>query len=344
MAPRPRRDRPSIRDVARAAGVSTTTASDALTGRGRCSAETRARVVWHAEQLEYRPNPSARHMRSRSTGIVAMIARIESPAAYAPAELEFLTRIAGEISNTSWDLGYFPTLVPPAATTASLDRLPLEAMIVIDPIGDDPLCAALDEREIPYVCVRPNEALRDSGRCGWVDNDIQPLTRKMLDQLVCRGGGEAVVLTTEGQQRYLTDPVDAFQRWVVDTDNRGRVVSLPADVSPIECYEEVLSICSDASVDVLLIAAEILAGPTLQAVHRSGRRVPDDLQVVAAADGLYARTTIPALTCVDMCPEAVGRAAVEIMHAMLTEPSAPPRSRVIDGQIRWRGSTVPPSA
>ena len=324
MAPRHRRDRPSIRDVARAAGVSTTTASDALTGRGRCSAETRARVAWHAERLEYRPNPSARNMRSRSTGIVAMMARIESPAAYAPAELEFLTRIAGEISNAAWDFGYFPMLVPPTATTESLDRLPLEAMVIIDPIGDDPLCAALDEREIPYVCVRPDDALRESGRCGWVDNDIQPLTRTVLDRLAHRGGG------------------DAFQRWVAETDNRGRVVSLPADVSPIECYDAVLSICSDAGVDVLFIAAEILAGPALQAVHRSGRRVPDDLQVVAAADGLYARTTIPALTCVDMCPDAMGRAAVEIMHAMLTEPSAPPGSRIIDGQIRWRASTIQP--
>lgn len=342
MAPRHLRDRPSIRDVARAAGVSTTTASDALTGRGRYSEETRARVARHAEQLGYRPNPSARNMRWRSTGIVAMMARIESPAAYAPAELEFLTRIAGEISNAAWDFGYFPMLVPPAATTVELDRLPLEAMIVIDPIGDDPLCAALDEREIPYVCARPNQQLRESGRCGWVDNDIRLVTRMVLDRLVRRG--EVLMLTTEGQQRYLTEPVDAFRRWVCETGGRGRVVSLPADVSPLRCYDEVLAICSDGGVDVLYIAAEILAGPALQAVHQSGRRVPDDLQVIAASDGLYARTSIPALTCVDLRPDAVGRAAVEIMHAMLTAPSAAPGSRIVDGQIHWRASTLPPAA
>jgi DNA-binding LacI/PurR family transcriptional regulator len=176
-----------------------------------------------------------------------------------------------------------------------------------------------------------------------VDNDIQPLTRTMLDQLAYRGGGEAVMLATEGQQRYLADPTDAFQRWVAETGRRGRVVLLPADVSPLQCYEEVRSICSGTDVDVLYIAAEILAGPALQAVYQSGRRVPDDLQVVAASDGLYARTAIPPLTCVDVCPDDVGRAAVAIMHEMITTPADPPGSRMVDGKIRWRGSTMPPS-
>jgi DNA-binding LacI/PurR family transcriptional regulator len=319
--------------VAHAAGVSTTTASDALNGRGRCSPETRERVAWHAEKLGYRANPSARSMRSQSTGIVAVMARIEREATWSAGDLEFLTRITQEISTVAWDLGYFPTLVPNAATIESLARLPLEGMVVIDPIGVDPVCGLLDDREIPYVCVSPDNEL--SERCSWVDNDAQATTRSLLEQLTV---SNALMVATESRQRYLTDPVTAFQQWSAETGNDGRVLLLPSDCDAQRCYDDVLAACSQ--VDLLCIAAEIHAAPTLHAVRKAGLSVPGDLQIVAASDGLYARSAMPPLTCVDLMPEALGRAATEMLDSLIADPAAPPSSLIVDGQIRWRSSTV----
>lgn len=323
--------------MARAAGVSTTTASDALNGRGRCSPETRERVVRLAEKLGYRANPSARSMRSQSTGIVAVMARIEREATWSAGDLEFLTRITQEISTVAWDLGYFPTLVPSTATLESLARLPLEGMVVIDPIGIDPVCVLLDDREIPYVCVSPDDDMRGVGRCSWVDNDAQALTRSLLDALPRRGGRAALMVATESHQRYLTDPVAAFRRWVDDTGNEGRVLLLPSDSDTTTCYDQVLSACMSGSVDLLYIAAEILAAPTLHAVRQAGLSVPGDLQIVAASDGLYARSAMPALTCIDLMPEELGRAATEMLDGLLA--GADPTCLIVDGQIRWRSST-----
>src|SRR6185436_18711691 len=53
---------PTIRDVARLAGVARTTASDALQGRGRVSEATRARVEAAAAALRYRPHAGARDL------------------------------------------------------------------------------------------------------------------------------------------------------------------------------------------------------------------------------------------------------------------------------------------
>src|SRR2546423_12380002 len=52
----PGRSGPTIHDVARAAGVSIGTASQALNGRGKMRPETRERVREAAARLEYRPN------------------------------------------------------------------------------------------------------------------------------------------------------------------------------------------------------------------------------------------------------------------------------------------------
>jgi DNA-binding LacI/PurR family transcriptional regulator len=59
-----RADEPvTILTVAREAGVSKTTASDALRGSGRVSEATRETVAQVARRLGYAPNGSARHLR-----------------------------------------------------------------------------------------------------------------------------------------------------------------------------------------------------------------------------------------------------------------------------------------
>ena len=71
--PRTRVPTPTIRDVARAAGVSVGTASKALNGRGRLRPETRQRVRAEAERLEFRPNDLIKSLLRGRTFTVGLI-------------------------------------------------------------------------------------------------------------------------------------------------------------------------------------------------------------------------------------------------------------------------------
>jgi LacI family transcriptional regulator len=69
----PPRGAPTIKDLARAAGVSIGTASKALNGAGRLRQETRDKVLATARALGYRPNDLAQSLhraRSRTIGII----------------------------------------------------------------------------------------------------------------------------------------------------------------------------------------------------------------------------------------------------------------------------------
>jgi LacI family transcriptional regulator len=57
----------TIRDVAKRAGVSVTTASYALNETGNIGTDTRKRVLQAAEDLNYHPNAFARHLKQRKT-------------------------------------------------------------------------------------------------------------------------------------------------------------------------------------------------------------------------------------------------------------------------------------
>ncbi len=62
----------TLHDVARHAGVSIKTVSNVVNGLGRVSAATRERVLASIAQLDYRPNLSARSLRSGRTGVIGL--------------------------------------------------------------------------------------------------------------------------------------------------------------------------------------------------------------------------------------------------------------------------------
>lgn len=65
--------RPTLRDVAKLAGVSVATASKALNGRDQVHPETRARVLVAAEKISFTPNALARGLLAGQTGTVGLI-------------------------------------------------------------------------------------------------------------------------------------------------------------------------------------------------------------------------------------------------------------------------------
>lgn len=89
---------PSIKDVAKIAGVSTATVSRVLGDNARVTEETRQRVLDAVEQLNYRPNLIARSLRvQKSAKIGLVVSDIRNP---------FFTAIGRAVEDSAYDQGY----------------------------------------------------------------------------------------------------------------------------------------------------------------------------------------------------------------------------------------------
>lgn len=88
----------TIADVAKAAGVSPMTVSNAMSGKPNVSDKTRERVLETARQLNYHVNIVARGLRSGKTNTIGLaIPELDSP---------FPSRFAAEVTNAASDCGY----------------------------------------------------------------------------------------------------------------------------------------------------------------------------------------------------------------------------------------------
>lgn len=90
--------RPTLKDVAQAAGVSVKTVSNVVNGYVHVSTETRTRVQRAIDELNYRPNMTARRLRSGRTGVLALtVPELSVP---------YFAELAGLVVSTAGRRGY----------------------------------------------------------------------------------------------------------------------------------------------------------------------------------------------------------------------------------------------
>jgi len=299
--------------VAAAAGVSPTTVSHALNGLGRLSEQTRNHVLEVATRLGYRANPSARNMRSSSSGIIAVINQLSEDAAWGAADLEYIMRLNQAVCAAAWASDSYPTLLPAGADARTLARMPLDGAILVDPLLGDPTLEGLDSLKIPTVTVGRDDR-GQPGRAWWVDNDIRSSTLDALEHLA-RGGAERIMLlAADTGQSYMSDAVDSYVEWCERQGRRRRLVQLSAPFQADECFRAVSRACSARwPIDALYIVAEAFVRPSVDAVFAAGRSIPGGVQVAVASDSAVARSTRPALTALDLDPESIGATAVDLL-------------------------------
>ena len=145
------RNRATLADVARRAGLSKTAASMVLNGREgtRLSAEAHQRVFAAAEELGYRPNLAARSLRTRKTATIAFVSDIVAT-----------TRFAGDLIRGALDAARerdHVLLITETQGDATFEQYAIEAML--DRQVDGVIYAAMATRRLT-VSRRQSSAAR----------------------------------------------------------------------------------------------------------------------------------------------------------------------------------------
>src|SRR5262245_44652969 len=146
----------TIRDVARLAGVSPATVSQALNGRGRVHVRTRERVAQAATKLRYAPNLSGRRLARRRAECVAVLQGRNMTTAFNDS---FYRVVLGGMAEVTQARGYSLVFTPPPPDTATdgdlvqaLGHGAVDGALVLGAV-DTTLLVALRHRGLPVVLV-----------------------------------------------------------------------------------------------------------------------------------------------------------------------------------------------
>jgi DNA-binding LacI/PurR family transcriptional regulator len=325
-----------IKDVAERAGVSVTTVSHALNGKGRISPQTRKRVNEIAEQLGYHPNGTARNLAGGRSGLIGLAVAHPGEGGFVIGDYAYFVEVISAASVAALDRGYALMLVS-AAQVESWMGIPIDGAIIVDPVTCDPLIEHVRRTGAPLVTTGRGAGARHGH---WVDSDHRVVTREILDHLAARGARRIALLESPLTTSYALDSHAAYEEWCAERGQPVITAVAREDLTEGAGFEATMKLLSRARPpDAVHSTLDRLALGALLAAQAFGLSVPHDLMVSGGADSEACKWARPGLTTVEQRPRQIGAEAVKLVTALI-EGREPERSQVhVPTRIIPRGST-----
>ncbi|WP_129668351.1 LacI family DNA-binding transcriptional regulator [Phytoactinopolyspora endophytica] len=331
-----------LKDVAEHAGVSIKTVSNVVHGHIHVTDETRLKVQTAIDQLGYRPNLSARSLRTGRTNIIALaVPRLGEP---------YFAELADQVMHAADRHGY-TVLVD--NTEGRRER---EGAVVsgiqpqfIDGILFSPLALEATElevasAEVPFVLL--GEHVPATGYADHVSLDNVAAARAATAHLIELGRSRIAVIGARRARRARTAAprLKGFRqahreaglavdsRLLIPTERFDRPDGAQAMAHLLDMREPPDSVfCMN---DVLAIGA-------LRTLAERGVSVPEDVAVIGFDDIAEGRYSVPSLTTIAPDKEQLANVAVDaLMQRISAGRNAPPRELHIDFNLVIRESTA----
>jgi DNA-binding LacI/PurR family transcriptional regulator len=310
----------TIGDVARAAGVSTTTVSNVLNNRRGMAETTRAHVLATIESLGYQRNPTARNLRAGRTDAIALLV----PEFDRPYSGQLAERLAVGVEAQGRHLVVLRSGNDRQKEMAAAEfaRLGLYDAVIITVVGMDLSDLERLSFRMPVVVVGERPIPRTFDHV-MMDNagGAELATTHLLDRgarrIVMLGGehertpANVQTLRTEGFRRaHLSAGAPLDEELIVPL----RALSMPdGRASILDLVER------GVEFDGVLALTDTVAMGALRGLADAGLRVPDDVQVIGFDDVEESRYTIPALTSVDPGQDEIASQVLRLLDLRVRE-------------------------
>ncbi len=338
---------PTIRDVARRAGVGTATVSRVFNNHPAVKPETRERVLRAAAELGYVPAASARALASGRTHTIGLLL---SRSPHHIATDAFLTRLVEELilALRAQHLRLLLDIVEEQENQqAYLDLAQskrIDGLILSGPRLNDPALHHLVESGFPTVVMGwvPNEAFY----C--VDIDNRAAARKAVAHLLSLGRRRIACITNAppdylAAQERLQGYRDALQAHGLPYQD---ALVRFGDFDIESGYLQMRSLLRELTPppDAVFVASDVVAFGALAALREHGFRVPEDIALVSFDDVPLAQYVDPPLTTVHLPVDQLAQQAVAMLVACMQGKIPPQNPVLLDTYLVIRASCGAQSA
>ena len=323
----------TIKDVARAAGVSVATVSRALNGADNVLPDTRQRILDMARELRYSPSGAARSLITRKTDTVgALLPDLHG---------EFFSELIRGIDQAARARGLHLLLssshddAHEAAAALRAMNGRVDGLLVMSPHADDDFLSQNLPPGLPAVLLnsgvrsptQPVFAVDNFGGARAMTEHLVGIGRRRIAFL---GGPAANFEARERERGYRAGLVPGTAPWLLEGDfSEGggqragaALLALPAAERP----------------DAVFAANDIMAIGLLGALLAGGVRVPEDIALAGFDDIPVARYVSPALTTMHVPIADLGEQALDALADALEQDRTDVSTTVMPVQLVVRRS------
>ncbi len=330
------RSRPTIRDVAREAGVSHQTVSRVINESETVLPETRARVEQAIETLGFRPSAIARSMAQGRTNTLACIA---------PNLTDYtLASVIEGAETEARQHGYFllsSSANTPEAFSALVEELVghrrVDGLIVINPYIDERYTAVPDNFPVVFVGARA----RDKSLCS-VSLDDEKAAYDATQHLISLGHRQIAMVTGPMAEDCCLDRSNGYMRAL---EAAGLPVDLgmiiEGDWSATSGQDALLALAEQGRLPSAIFAQnDRMALGVLHSARDLGLNVPEQLAVIGVDDMPLSSYFDPPLTTMHQDMPRIGQEATRLLVKVIDSAVDHCTQMKLPAQIIVRQSTL----
>jgi DNA-binding LacI/PurR family transcriptional regulator len=330
---------PTIRDVAREAGVGVGTVSRVLSGHPRVAPATRARVEAAVARLGYRPSSAARALARGQSHTLEVVVPLITRHGY----VELLRGIEDGLAESDYAL-VIRTIERPAARERAFTDLGhtsrADGIIFVSLTPPEEVVQRLRQARMPVVLVD-----REHPDLPGVAVDHEAAAALATRHLIELGHRRIALVDHPAEGLTPGVPEDRRRGFQAAMAEAGLAVRpenlLVMDLSPeggMAAVETMLALPEPPT--AVLVGSDTQAVGVLEATRRRGLRVPRDLAVVGYGDIEMSHHI--GLTTVRVPVRDLGRQGVAMLLSEITAPSSPPTRTWLSAELIVRRTTAAP--
>ena len=284
----------TISDVAKLAGVNSSTVSRVINGKASITQETKERVYAAMKELDFHPNSLARSLASGLCGAIGVVVNARDAAAFSNFFFKGYQVIIANgaqskgrtIENLMKERKVDGLILPPTTVNPSL----------METIGD-----------FPYVVLGTPDTLR--GVTCWVDNNNEQGSDLAVHHLQEQGYQHIAYLGGNQKRGFTIRRVRGYKKAI----NCNELV-IPTDGTTENAYSSVLEILKKKDrPDAFVCNDNMAAFGLLKACKELKIQIPSEMGIVAFDNYPLAEYTDPPLTIVDIDTGMLGDQAAQLL-------------------------------
>jgi LacI family transcriptional regulator len=336
----------TIKDIAKALGVSTSTVSRALRDSYEISSETKQLVMECAERLNYKPNPMALALKERKTrSIGILVVEIANP---------FFSQVINGIESVAYEKGYNVMITQShesyereVADLQFLASRSIDGLLVSvsTETNDFSHFQDLQKRGLPIVFfdrvsteIDTHTVILDNFKGAY--DATEHLIQNGYRRIAALASSEFLSITNERMAGYF----QALQDNNIEKDDNLICYSFFGGMEEAEIDAAINKLCLlKKKPDALICFSDKLTTGAMKSIKRRGLKIPDDMALTGFLNTEHGELFNPPLTVIRQPAFEMGMAATELLLQLIESKRKITtfEKRILSPQIVVRSSTVP---
>lgn len=333
---------PTLKDIAKKAGVAPSTVSRVINDSSRISKETKAKVKKIMDEMGYHPNINARNLVKQRSHNLGLVIPYSTEEAFSDPFYSEILRAIGVLAHSK---GFNLLLLTSNGEEEEKETVlkavrgkQIDGVLLLRAKKNDQLIKKLAEINFPFVIVGRPEA---KDKYYWVNNDNIAASEKIVDYLISQGHKNIAIILGDNSYTINRDRLKGYKNSFAknNLEVKENLIVQSAQIDHQSIYRIAQEIIKkNPEITAFYGMSDTIAYTIIQALNDLKIKVPEAVSIVGFNNNPMSKIISPPLTTVDINTYLLGNKATELLIGVINKKVKSPQHTIVPTKLIKRDS------